>query len=302
VVTSHKVFVTGATGVLGRRVVPRLVEAGHTVTAVARSEEKAAALRTAGATPVFVDLFDRDAVRAAVAGHDSIAQLATHIPTGEAAADPSAWRINESLRREAAPAIAAAAGDAGVERFIQESITFPYIDRGDEWIDEQCERVSDRAPDATAIAEAAAAGFTAAGGVGIVLRFALFMAAESAHTQSFFKAAKRGVFALVGDPEAFISFVHMDDAAGAVLAALDAPPGTYNVAEPDPVRRDAHREMLAKVVGRSQLRPVQDPLEGSGVRTAASLGRSHRISSQHLRDVSSWVPAIHCVDCWKELR
>jgi nucleoside-diphosphate-sugar epimerase len=301
-VTGQTVFVTGATGVLGRRVVPRLVEAGHTVTAVARSEEKAAAVRAAGATPVYLDLFDRDAVRAAVAGHDTVAQLATHIPTGPAAADPSAWRVNESLRRDAAPAIAAAAGEAGVERFIQESITFPYIDCGDEWIDEQCERVADRSPDASAVAEAAAAGVTAAGGVGIVLRFALFMAAESAHTQSFFNAAKRGLFALAGDPESFTSFVHMDDAAGAVLAALQAPAGTYNVAEPDPVRRSAHRKMLANVVGRSQLELMPASVEGEGVRTAASLGRSHRISSQHLRDVSSWTPTIHCVDGWKELR
>ena len=300
--TNHRVFVTGATGVLGRRVVPRLVEAGHTVTAVARSEEKAAALRTAGATPVHVDLFDRDAVRAAVAGHDSIAQLATHIPTGPAAAEPSAWRINESLRRDAAPAIAAAGGDAGVERFIQESITFPYVDRGDEWVDEECERVSFWATDASAVAEAAAASVTAAGGVGIVLRFALFMAADSAHTQSFFNAAERGLFALAGDPESFISFVHMDDAAGAVVAALDAPAGTYNVAEPDPVRRSAHREMLANVVGMPLLRPVPDPVGSTGVRTVASLGRSHRISSRRLREVSSWTPTIHCVDCWKELR
>jgi nucleoside-diphosphate-sugar epimerase len=294
-VTSHKVFVTGATGVLGRRVVPRLVEAGHTVTAVARSEEKAAAVRAAGATPVHVDLFDRDAVRAAVAGHDSVAQLATHIPTGPAAADPSAWRINDSLRREAAPAIAAAASDAGVGRFIQESITFPYIDRGDEWIDEQCERIYDWVNDCTVIAEAAATSVTAAGGVGIVLRFALFMAADSAHTQSFVNAAKRGLFALVGDAESFTSFVHVDDAAAAVVAALEAPAGTYNVAEPDPVRRSAHREMLAKAVGRSQL-------EGNSGGAATSLGRSHRISSQHLQDVSSWAPTIHCVDRWKELR
>jgi nucleoside-diphosphate-sugar epimerase len=251
---------------------------------------------------VYVDLFDRGAVRAAVAGHDCVAQLATNIPTGREAADPSAWRVNDSLRREAAPAIAAAATDAGVERYIQESITFPYVDRGDEWIDEQCERVADRSPDASAVAEGAAAGVTAAGGVGIVLRFALFMAPESAHTLSYFNAAKRGVFALAGDPESFTSFVHMDDAAGAVLAALEAPAGTYNVAEPDPVRRSVHRAMLANVVGRPHLELLPASVDGEGVRTAASLGRSHRISSQRLRDVSSWTPTVHCVDCWKELR
>jgi nucleoside-diphosphate-sugar epimerase len=294
-VTSQRVFVTGATGVLGRRAVTRLVEAGHIVTAVARSEEKAAAVRAAGATPVNVSLFDRDAVRAAVAGHDSVAQLATNIPTGPAAADPTAWRTNDSLRREAAPAIAAAAIDAGAERFVQESITFPYIDRVDEWIDEQCERSYDPVTDCTVVAEAAAASVTAAGGVGIVLRFALFMAADSAHTQSFFNAAKSGLFALDGDPDSFTSFVHVDDAAGAVLAALEAPAGTYNVAEPDPVRRSAHQEMLAKLVGRSSL-------ERTGGGATTSLGRSHRISSQHLRDVFSWTPTIHGLDCWKELR
>ncbi len=299
---SQRVFVTGATGVLGRRVVPALVAAGHTVSAVVRTEAKADAVRAAGATPVYVDLFDRDAVRAAITNHDSIAQLATNIPTGPSAARRSAWRTNESLRRDAAPTIADAAVEAGVERFIQESITFPYADGGDRWIDEQCERNYYWATESTVAAEAAAADVTAAGGVGIVLRFAMFMAPDSAHTRSFFAAARRGLFALVGDADGFTSFIHVDDAAAAVVAVLDAPAGTYNVAEPDPVRRSAHRDTLAELVGRSRLRPIPSLVERAGGAAANSLGRSHRISSHRLRDVSALLPAIHCIDRWKELR
>jgi nucleoside-diphosphate-sugar epimerase len=293
----QKVFVTGATGVLGRRVVPRLVEAGHHVTAVARSADKAEAVRAAGGTPVEVDLFDRSALRIALEGHDSVAQLATNIPTGAAAADRSAWRVNDSLRREAAATIAGAATDVGVGRFIQESITFPYLDGGDRWIDEQYERSYNSATDSVAAAEAAAAGVTDAGGVGIVLRFGLFMASDSAHTRDFFAAAQRGQFAMVGDLDAYISFVHMDDAAAAVVAALPAPAGTYNVAEPDPVRRSAHYDALATAAGRPPLEPAPDTSGRVNV-----LARSHRISTRHLREVSSWVPTIHCVDQWKDLR
>ena len=75
-----RVFVAGATGVLGRRAVAALVAAGHEVTALVRSPEKAALARALGATPVAGSLFDPDALRASVAGHDAVCNLATHIP------------------------------------------------------------------------------------------------------------------------------------------------------------------------------------------------------------------------------
>ena len=298
----QRVLVTGSTGVLGRQVVPRLVEAGHSVTAVVRSEAKAAAARSGGATPVEVDLFDRRALRAALAGFDAVAHLATHIPTGPSALRRSGWRVNDSLRREASAMIAGAAVDAGVGRMIQESITFPYIDRGDEWIDEQCERQYYWGNDSVAAAEASAASVTAAGGVGVVLRFAMFMAPDSAHTESTVSAAKNGLFTIVGAIDGYMSFIHIDDAAAAVVAALAAPAGAYNVAEPEPVRRSAHRHALAELVGRSKIRTVPAVVERAGGDVVNSIARSHRISSQLLRDVSTWAPTIHCVDRWKELR
>jgi NAD dependent epimerase/dehydratase family enzyme len=110
------------------------------------------------------------------------------------------------------------------------------------------------------------------------------------------------LFALLGSPDSYISFIHIDDAAAAVVAALEAPAGTYNVAEPDPVRRSKHCDVLGEVVGRSDLRPMPSVVERSGGGGTASIARSHRTSSQRLQDMSTWSPTIHCVDRWKELR
>jgi uncharacterized protein YbjT (DUF2867 family) len=76
-----RIFLTGATGVIGRRVVPELIAQGHKVTAIARSPAKQEFLRQAGTEPSAVDLFDADGLRHAVAGHDAVINLATHMPS-----------------------------------------------------------------------------------------------------------------------------------------------------------------------------------------------------------------------------
>ena len=114
-----KVFVSGATGVVGRPAVRLLVAAGHSVTAAARGPEKAALLSSLGATPVIVDLFDPAAVRAAVAGHDAVVNLATHIPATSRAAMPGAWAENDRIRREVSRNLVDAALATGATRYVQ---------------------------------------------------------------------------------------------------------------------------------------------------------------------------------------
>src|SRR5947209_2168762 len=93
-----RIFVAGATGVVGRRAVPLLVAAGHRVTAVARTPEKGAELERMGAAAVYVDLFASDSVRGAVARHDIVINLATSIPPSSHAFLPGAWRKNDRVR------------------------------------------------------------------------------------------------------------------------------------------------------------------------------------------------------------
>src|SRR5215203_305070 len=113
-----KVFLTGATGAIGRRAVPALIAAGHEVTGVARTPEKADQLALAGARSATLDVFDPVALRSAVEGHDAVINLATNLSR---VWSRSAWKVNDRLRRELSRGLAAAALAAGASRFVQES-------------------------------------------------------------------------------------------------------------------------------------------------------------------------------------
>src|SRR5262245_1462823 len=117
-----RVFITGATGVIGRRVVPMLVKAGHQVSAIGRSPDQRETLAKQGARAVGVDMFDASALRPVVEGHDAIINLATHMPSSTTRMLlPWAWRENDRIRRDGSAALVDAALAAGVGRFIQES-------------------------------------------------------------------------------------------------------------------------------------------------------------------------------------
>jgi uncharacterized protein YbjT (DUF2867 family) len=126
-----KIFLAGGTGVVGTRALPALIAGGHDVTAVARTEEKAALVRSLGGEPVTVDLFDGGAVADAVVGHEVVVNLATSIPPLSKAARGGAWSTNDRLRREASNHLVDGALRGGAGRYVQESIAFPYVDHGD---------------------------------------------------------------------------------------------------------------------------------------------------------------------------
>src|SRR5262249_14290832 len=98
---SMRIFMTGVTGVVGRRLVPLLQNAGHEVTAAARSSAARAELTTKGVRAIEVDVFDAGAVSRVVAGRDVVVNLATHIPDPSRMFLPWAWRENDRLRRVA---------------------------------------------------------------------------------------------------------------------------------------------------------------------------------------------------------
>src|SRR5205814_3734438 len=95
-----RIFVTGATGVIGRRVVPALRARGHEVTAAARGSARLDAFAQQGATPRAVSLFDAAAVRQAVDGHDVVINLATRVPPNNRTFMPGAYKEMDRIRRE----------------------------------------------------------------------------------------------------------------------------------------------------------------------------------------------------------
>ncbi len=284
-----KIFVTGATGVIGRRVVPALMRAGHQVTGLARTDQKAALVRQCGATPVRVDLFDPAALRPALAGHAAVANLATNVPPLAQALEPAAWAGHNRLRTEASRNVTRAAAEAGCQIFIQESITFPYADKGAEWIEETD---ADNCPPEMAssrVAEAQAVWFSKHGGRGIVLRFALFYAHESSHTQEFRAAIRAGQSPFLGDPAGYMSHIHAEDAATAVVAALNAPPGVYNVADDQPLTRQELATAIAELEGVAPPAPPE-PMPGELPGSLEALTRSQRISNRHFQRTTGWTP------------
>lgn len=294
-----KVFVTGGTGVVGTRAVPALIAAGHEVTAVARGDAKAELVRSMGAVPVAVDLFDAVALKEAVPGHDAVIHLATNIPPMAKAALPKAWAVNERLRREASNLLVDAAIDVGATHYVQESICFPYLDQGDAWIDEDAplDHVGPFA--GAAAAETAANRFTQSGGTGVVLRFAQFHGPGSSHVDTFNAMARKRINPFVGAPEAFTSFIHADDAGTAVAAALTVPAGIYNVADDEPLTRAEAGLAVAKALGVKPPKTIPAPLRAVTPASGRLLMKSLRISNQKLKAASTWTPVHRSIrDSW----
>jgi nucleoside-diphosphate-sugar epimerase len=288
-----KMFLAGGTGAIGRYAVPALVDAGHEVTAVARNDEKAQWLASQGTTPVQVSIFDSEALASAVAGHDAVVNIATRVPPMSRAARRSAWAEHDRIRREGSVALAAAAREAGVGRFVQEAITFTYADRADAWIDED---VPFDVPDpfGTAVpAEEAVRRFTEAGGTGVVLRFASFYGPGSEQTEVLARWARRHLAFLVGRPDDYVSSIHLADAGAAVAAALSAPAGTYNVVEDEPVTKRRLAAIVGEAVGARPWVHVPGrltPLVLRGQPAAGLLARSHRVSNARFREATGWAP------------
>ena len=286
-----KVFVTGGTGAIGGHAVPDLVEAGHQVTALARTPERAAVLTDAGAEPVHVSIFDRSGLARVMEGHDAAVNLATAIPPMSRFMRRSAWRDNDRVRTEGSAAIVDAALDAGVGRVVQESVCMLYPDGGAEWIDESAP--VDRYPMALGnlAAEASATRFCEAGGTGIVLRFGWFYGPGATHSEQLLGLARRHVCVQMGRADGYVSSIHVADGGAAVPAALAAPAGAFNVVDDEPLTKRDYADALAAAAGRRPWLRAPGPAALLLRDRSTSLTRSLRVSNEKLRGATGWSPA-----------
>lgn len=286
-----RVFVTGGTGAIGVHTVPALVAAGHAVTALARSDAKAAWLQSQGAAPVAASLFDRRGLADAFAGHDVVVNLASALPSTTTFIRKSAWTECERVRVEGSAAVVGAARDAGVRHVIQESVVMIYRDGGTDWVDEA--QPVDHYPITRGnhAAEASARRFAAAGGgAATILRFGVFYGPHAAHSEQILDMARWHIGFVPGRSDTYLSSIHVADAASAVVAALTAPGGTYNVVDDRPLTKREYAEACAAAVGRRIW--ISGPgrlglLLGDRL---TSITRSLRLSNKRFRDASGWRP------------
>jgi len=214
-----RLFVTGGTGVLGRALRPVAEAAGHELETPGHEE---------------LDLFDPQAVAAAVRGADAVLHLATRIRSAELLADPDAWHENDRLRTDASRILVDSAIAAGVPVYVQPTVAFVYPPDGPASEETAVGEVSPLLDSALA-AEQQAERFAQAGGRGVVLRMGLL---DGPGTDEYPSVAAYG------------ATLHVSDAGRALLAALSLPSGIYNVC------RDGERVSNERFAGATGWRPL----------------------------------------------
>ena len=254
-----KVFVAGATGAMGKQLVPRLVAAGHRVVGTTRSEAKQAALWDLGATPVVVDALDPEQVADAVATArpDVIVHELTAIAGLDTRHFDRDFAMTNRLRTEGTDHLVSAGRAAGVKRFVAQSYaSWPYARTGGPVKSE--EDPLDPTP-AREMRESMAAIRHLEGAVigadwtnGIVLRYGGFYGPGTSLVpggEQFEMVCKRK-FPVVGDGAGVWSFVHIADAAEATVAAVErGERGIYNVVDDDPAAVAEWLPALAQAIG-----------------------------------------------------
>lgn len=269
------VFIAGGTGVLGRRVVRRLVEKGHKVACLSRSAVNRALISELGAEPREGDLFDAHRLRAITADGHAILHLATAIPT-HFPSRLSDWKLNDQIRVEGTENLIAAALANQCRVFIAQSITYVYGDRHGAWVDETAPRAVKLGPvlqSALQMEERIENARARQGLPAITLRFGSFYGADAAHTQSMLEMIERGRFPILGDGDTWWNLIQLDDAARAVVAALDHYERnlgeTFNIVDGSPVHMHELVSGLANLLeGR---RPWHLPLWLARMRLGSAL-------------------------------
>jgi nucleoside-diphosphate-sugar epimerase len=283
-----KVFLTGASGVMGRSSIDALHRAGHDVVGLARTPRSAALVAASGATPHLGDVFDRDALTAGMQGCDAVANLATKVPVGGAALRPRSLKAIDRIRLHGSRIVAESARAAGVGRVVQQSLSFIYADEDDSWIDEHSPIDVTRATEPVVVAEDNVKEFARSGGTAVSLRFGL-ITGNDPNTAWLFRRAAAGRSIGLGDERSWMHVIHPDDVGSAVVHALTAPGGVYNVGA-EPVERRDYVDMIAQAAGRRAGHFLPDWVLRLGGEKLEILTRSQRVSSQLFSDRTGWHP------------
>jgi 2-alkyl-3-oxoalkanoate reductase len=254
-----RVFVAGATGAIGKPLVRQLIAAEHEVTGMTRRPERTAAIREVGAEAVVCDAFDAEGLREAVmaARPEAVVHALTALP--QRFGPRTDLGPTNRLRIEGTRNLIAAARAAGAKRIVAESVSFFYAPEGGWMKDEEAPLDLDApgkfGPTVAALADLERQVLEAEGLEGVVLRFGWFYGPGTyiCPGGSQVEEIRKRRYPVVGEGNATFSFIHVDDAAAAVVAALNrGAPGVYNVVDDEPAPM---REWLPELAERLGAKP-----------------------------------------------
>ncbi|WP_020665947.1 NAD-dependent epimerase/dehydratase family protein [Amycolatopsis nigrescens] len=270
-------FLAGSTGVIGERLVRTLTGGGHRVTALTRRTAKAPGLRALGAEPVVADVYDRDALIAAVrlAAPDVLLHQLTDLGAGDLAG-------NAALRRDGTRNLVDAAHAAGVRRMIAQSISWAYAG-GYAPADEQTplDLTAPEPRQTTVSGVAALESAVLEVAEPVVLRYGLFYGPGTWFEPDGLRAedARAGRLTVCDD---ITSFVHIEDAADAAVAALDWAPGIVNITDDEPAPAREWMPAFCTAVGA----PAPGETTDTGGRADWARGADNHLA----REVLGWTP------------
>ena len=247
-----RVFIAGASGAIGTRLVPQLIDAGHEVIGTHRSPGGDERVRALGAEPFALDLLDPCAVRQAVlaAEPDAVVHQATALADMKDFKNfDRTFAQTNRLRTEGTDALLAAAREAGVRRFVAQSFASYRHAREGGPVKTEADPLDPTPVPAMRETDAAMryVDHTVSEAGGIVLRYGAFYGASN---DGLIEPVRRRLFPIVGSGAGVTSFVHLDDAAAATVLALEHDrAGVYNVVDDEPAPAREWLPVLAKVLG-----------------------------------------------------
>jgi nucleoside-diphosphate-sugar epimerase len=297
-----RVLVAGATGVIGRPLVNRLLEAGHEVVGTTRSPKRAETLRELGVKPAVVDARDTDALRGAVieAAPEVVINQLTNLPNKTNFRRPEeTFGPTNELRGTAGPALAGAAVEAGARRLIVQSVCFFYASTGKRSHSED-DPLLELPPDvpvgqgSVALQSLERSAVETPGLEGVVLRYGYFYGPEVEMVPGGFDRSdvRRRRAPIVGKGTGIFSLVHVDDAAAATMAAIDRGAGIYNICDDDPAPQADWLPAYAEAIGARPPRSVPVWLAKlvAGKQSATLATRLEGASNEKAKRELDWQP------------
>lgn len=238
-----RVALVGATGVLGRNVIPMLMENGHAVRALVRTEAQARHLQHAGVDTALGDIFESGTLLPVTSSADVVLHLATAIPREGSRAT---WATNDRIRREGTRNLLDASIRNGVPRYVQQSITLLYGNSTDTPANES----SDLRPAPFIQSAADMEEMVRSSPLNwCILRGGLFYGPGTGTDDAWRNAAREGTLRLPADGSAFVSLIHVVDMARAIVRSAESAPiqKVFNVVDDEPVTyRDLFRYIAAQ--------------------------------------------------------
>jgi nucleoside-diphosphate-sugar epimerase len=280
------VIVLGAEDPLARRVARALVASGHDVTVAVSGDD---VLELSGASCRVIRWEDPDALRCAVVSHDAVVNLEPVM--GEPRSTLRRLLDRPVLRRRAGQLamVTRAFADAPATRWVQRSAPALYCDGGEHWLDEDWPIDTNPSTELTRCAEQAVSEHVGRGGIGVVLRLARPYGPDDQWTHQTLRLARKGWRPFDGPDPAFVPTVSLIDATAAVVAALEAPPGVYNLADPVPYTNKQLNVLVAAITRQGTLHPLHPSYSASD---RDSLWRSHRLDVTAFTNATGWNPRL----------